>query len=242
MMYKTRRYFLGIMALAMVLTSCRNNYEWININPEKIQKAKKYVPQSEKVNQVDITIDLKEKDNTVYYNEPTGFFADQVKGSSLTNNTSNQKKKTESAVKKSKYLAVNNPSITSSIKTAKLQLSSKAMVSKSASAIKLNGALKLPVKPLIKPKEALKSVNGNLKPIGKTAAEMRSLAFNDIKSKNPEIESKSNQNVKRGQSLLWVGLVLGIAGLVLGFIFGRSAFIISIVGVVFVALGFFIQQ
>lgn len=240
-MYKTRRHILGLIGLLMVLSSCRNNYEWININPEKILKARKYVPQSDKVNQVDITIDLKEKDKTVYYNEPTGFFADQAK-EVLANNSSTSKKKTRTSIKKNNYSVLNNASVPALGKTIKTQPSNSAVVSKSSTATKLNGALKLPVKALIKQKEVSKSVNGNLKPIGETAAEMRSLAFNDIKSKNPEIESKSNQNLRRGQSLLWVGLVLGIAGLVLGFIFGRSAFIISIAGVVFAAIGFFIQR
>ncbi|OAQ38559.1 hypothetical protein A5893_14175 [Pedobacter psychrophilus] len=235
------RYILGLLATLMVLSSCRNNYEWININPEKIQKARKYVPQSEKVNQVDITIDLKEKDKTVYYSEPTGFFADQEK-SSLANSPTAEKKKTKSTLKKRSFLASSNSVVSTSNKIEKKQSNKPLIVSKSATATKLNGALKLPSKPLSKSKEALKSVNGNLKPISKTASEIRSLAFNDIKSKNPEIESKSNQNIKRGQSLLWVGLVLGIAGLALGFIFGRSAFIISIVGVVFAAIGFFIQR
>ena len=241
-MYKTRGYFLGLIALIMVLSSCRNNYEWININPEKIQKAKKYVPQSEKVNQVDISIDLKEKDKTVYYSEPTGFFGDQAKGTSDSSSSTSKKKTKSASKKKGNYLVFNNSSVSISSKTLKTQPSNSPVLLKSAHAIKLNGALKLPEKPLTKPKDALKSVNGNLKPIIKTTSEMRSLAFNDIKSKNPEIESKSNQNLRRGKSLLWVGLVLGIAGLVLGFIFGRSAFIITIVGVVFATIGFFIQR
>ncbi|MBC7653944.1 MAG: hypothetical protein H7098_05645 [Oligoflexus sp.] len=240
-MCKTRGYILGLIALLMVLSSCRNNYEWININPEKIQKARKYVPQSDKVNQVDITIDLKEKDKTVYYNEPIGFFADHEKGT-LTKIPYTEKKKSKSSVKKNSYLTLSNSSVSTPKKTVKMQPSNPMVVSKSSTAKKINGALKLPVKSLTKQKKTLKSVNGNLKPIDKTASEMRALAFNDIKSKNPEIELKSNQNLRRGKSLLWVGLVLGIAGLVLGFIFGRSAFIISIVGVVFAAIGFFIQR
>ncbi len=241
-MYKTRRYILGLIATLMVLSSCRNNYEWININPDKIQKARKYIPQSEKVNKVDITIDLKEKDKTVYYSEPTGFFADQTK--IVSDNSIPDKKKRNSKSFKKKNLGSNFSSHHSFNEPKKevIQPTSVKKTIPTSNASKLNGALKLPNKPSVKQIQSLNSVNSNIKPRGKTAAEMRSLAFKDIKSKNPEIESQFNQNLKRGQSLLWVGLVLGVAGLVLGFIFGRSAFIISIVGIVFAAIGFFIQR
>jgi hypothetical protein len=241
-MYKTRRYILGLIATLMVLSSCRSNYEWININPDKIQKARKYIPQNEKVNKVDITIDLKEKDKTVYYSEPTGFFADQAK--IVADNSIPDIKKRNSKSFKKKNLA-SNFSSQQSFNAPKKEVIQKQSVKKTiptSNASKLNGALKLPVKPSVKQSQSLNSVNGNIKQRGKTTAEMRSLAFNDIKSKNSEIESQFNQNLRRGQGLLWVGLVLGVAGLVLGFIFGRSAFIISIVGVVFAAIGFFIQR
>lgn len=43
-------------------------------------------------------------------------------------------------------------------------------------------------------------------------------------------------------SYLWIGFVLVIGGIVLGLIFGRTAFMVSVVGIVFLIIGFFVGQ
>jgi len=43
-------------------------------------------------------------------------------------------------------------------------------------------------------------------------------------------------------SYLWIGFVLVIGGIVLGLIFGRTAFMVSVVGIVFLIIGFYIGQ
>lgn len=67
------------------------------------------------------------------------------------------------------------------------------------------------------------------------------MAFKDIKEKNPEIEKQTEAKAKRGNNLMWAGLVLIILGVVMGFIFGRSAFLIALAGVVFAGIGYFFK-
>ncbi|MBK0382908.1 hypothetical protein I5M32_08040 [Pedobacter sp. SD-b] len=235
-MYKSGKYVLGLLATLMLLSSCARNYEWININPEKIQKARKYVPQSDTVNQVDITIDLKEKDKTVYYDQSSGFFADQTKGVEPNYPYVVNKKKAGAFQKKSKGASISKGTLA----TNNSKVDRPRAVPSTAD--KLNGALKLPFKTGFTKDKDLRPIDSKIKSAGKNAAEIRALAFNDIKSKNPDLEKQSKQADQRGKNLMWAGLVLGLAGLALGFIFGRSAFIISIVGAVFAAIGFFIQR
>lgn len=57
---------------------------------------------------------------------------------------------------------------------------------------------------------------------------------------NPEDEVKNNEEgVFKRNNYMWVGLVLIIIGLIIGLVFGGMAYFISVVGVVFLLIGYF---
>jgi hypothetical protein len=242
MKFKIGLYWLSMIAF-LALSSCRNNFEWININPEKIQLARKYQPvKVSKVNTVSIKIDLKEKNNEIYYEESTGFFAEEEQKlnnlatakENITEPVNNKKTSSSksSATNFNKAKAAIPNKITPNQTTPK-KVSEIPKIKETTSEDKLNGALILPQKP---------SINKNSGEVKKTtnpkaASELRSKAFEDIKKQNPELESKQAEKAKRGQYLMIGGLILTVFGIVMGIVFGKSAYIISIVGVVFAAIG-----
>jgi hypothetical protein len=241
MKFKIGLYWFSIVAL-LALSSCRNNFEWININPEKIQLARKYQPAKVgKINTVSIKIDLKEKNNEIYFEESTGFFAEE--GQKLNNTTIAQESKAAPLVNNKKTTTAKP--IPTTINKAKNITYKNAIpmqktveknseipkIKETTNEDKLNGALILPQKPNINKEEVKKTTDP------KTASELRSKAFEDIKKENPELETKQAEKAKRGQYLMIGGLILTVFGIVMGIVFGKSAYIISIVGVVFAAIG-----
>ena len=245
------KFKIGFFWLSMItvitLSSCRNNFEWININPEKIQLARKPIPVVEKeVKKVSIQIDLKEKDKEVYFEESTGFFADNAQQQNIVNSpiinqsttntpTSKNTPKAKSTFKgTNKTPKVNNTAVPSTAKETEPN-SKIPKIKELTSEDKLNGALIIPAKPNIKKEESLEKPSVKYNP--ETANQMRSNAIEDIKKQNPELENKQLEKVKRGEYLIFGGLILAVFGAIMGFVFGKSAYIISIVGVVFAAIG-----
>lgn len=225
-------YLLGLLVLLLFASCASNNhFEWVKINPDKINLAKNRAPQNNTVKQIHLTLGLKEKEREVYYTEPNGFFAEQNAASEDTYKSPLQKNISRSFNKA-------KPSVYKTNTTAKKpnELAAKASSTKSSSqADKLNSALKFPLN-----SKALKSTKTTAS-FGQTSSEIREMAFKDIKEKNPEIENKSKEKEKRGKNLMWAGLVLVVLGGIMGFVFGRSAFLIALVGVVFAAIGYFFR-
>lgn len=60
--------------------------------------------------------------------------------------------------------------------------------------------------------------------------------------KKPEVSSQEEQNAAFSHAsktdYLWIGVILIIAGIVLGIILGRTAYLVSVVGAVFIVLSF----
>jgi hypothetical protein len=239
-------FFWLSMITIITLSSCRNNFEWININPEKIQLARKPQPVVEKeVKKVSIQIDLKEKDNEIYFNESTGFFADDDQKQNLVNtpilnqNTtiiSNNKKapkaksnyKGASKTQAGEKPVVNTPKVTE----RKTEI---PKIKEATSEDKLNSALIIPSKPsIIENNPSKKAI---FKSNSETENQMRSNAIEDIKKQNPELENKQSEKTKRGEYLMFGGLILAVFGAIMGVVFGKTAYIISIVGVVFAGIG-----
>jgi hypothetical protein len=243
MNFKISFFWLSIIVLT-TLSSCRNNFEWININPEKIQLARKPQPVLEKkIKKISIKIDLKEKDSVKYYNEPTGFFTDEDKRQNLVNaplliqNTSTlyiPKKSVKSRYKRNSVAKQSEIKTISPVLKKSEKKTDIPKIEEPSSKDKLNGSIILPAKPNVKNSNSTKA---NLKSNPETANQMRSKAFDDIKKQNPEIESKQAEKIKRGEYLMYGGLILTVFGVIMGFVFGKTAYIISIVGVVFAAIG-----
>jgi len=77
-----------------------------------------------------------------------------------------------------------------------------------------------------------------------TEEQLRNDTSTTIKSKNDNKETaKFVQNTKTSSfSYIWIGILLVIAGVVLGLLFGKPAFLISFVGAVFIALGLLLRR
>ncbi|MFC5283631.1 hypothetical protein [Pedobacter alpinus] len=232
------KYHFGLLAL-LLFSACakKGHFEWVKVNPDKIQLAKERQPQTDFVRQVNLVLELKEKEKTTYYTESSGFFAAQSENlnpenykSSLQKNIAKSNTKHKKVIKVDKAHISSNPLENNKVTTIKSH-SSLAL----SSADKLNNALKIPLN-----SKALKSKK-NAASFGQTSSEIREMAFKDIKKKNPEIEKQAEAKEKRGKNLMWAGLVLIVLGGIMGFVFGRSAFLIALAGVVFAGIGYFFK-
>nr|MBC7613582.1 hypothetical protein [Pseudopedobacter sp.] len=233
-----KKYSLGILSLLLMISCARQNFEWIKINPDKIILAKNTMPFTERVKNVDMTLQMQEKSEPVYYNESNTYF-NQNKDKVASTTTSEIK--TESTTK---AYAIKN-TITKTI-----QFNSKNALNKNTdieSATKLNDALKIPPNKKVKggniPHSQIKS--------SPQREELKESTTAPLVEKKPAIQKENNTKGKdaktlkisqKGKSLMLGGGILIVLGLVLGFIFGRSAFWISVAGLAFTIVGFFIKN
>ncbi len=78
--------------------------------------------------------------------------------------------------------------------------------------------------------------------ISKSTEQVNNKTITTVKDKNEseEIENTSYTSTVNSFSYIWIGAFLIIAGVVLGLLFGKPAFLISFVGIVFIVLGLLI--
>jgi hypothetical protein len=236
MIIKIGKYIFGFLAILLATGCATTNFEWVKINPEKIQLAKSRAPYSDNIRQVNMILQLKEKEQVLYYPESNGFFAEDQSKAEYANNQSSLQKNISKSQRYAKRFKINRTKtqvpVTGKAKVKNSRYASSGFVS---DADKLNSALKIPLD-----SKALKA-GKNVASFGPSASEIREMAFNDIKKKNPELEQKSIAKQQRGKNLMWAGLVLVVLGGIMGFVFGRSAFLISLAGVVFAGIGYFFR-
>ena len=233
-----KKHSLGILSLLLMVSCARQNFEWIKINPDKIILARNTMPFTERVKNVDMTLQMQEKSEPVYYNESNTYF-NQNKDKIASTTTSEIKTKATS-----KAYTIKNTS------TKTIHLNTNNALNKNTnveSASKLNDALKIPLNKNVKggniphsqikssPKREELKESKNAPLIEKKPALQKE---NDIKGKY----AKTLKISQKGKSLMLGGGILIVLGLVLGFIFGRSAFWISAAGLVFTVAGFFIKN
>lgn len=114
MKIKIGNYVFGLLlALSFTASAQKSHVEWVKINPEKIQLAKNRPAPSDFVRQINLVLDLREKENLTYYTESNGFFAQQSESSTLIDyksplrkklSTNHQKSNTTTAVKQNMVL------------------------------------------------------------------------------------------------------------------------------------------
>lgn len=233
------KYCVWCLVLLSVNAAAQTRSQAIKINPDLISLAQNRVSNGEDIRTINYVWTLQEKEKTLYYAAADDFFSDnKVQNADVEKATSSKVKQSRKALR-SKYainknLAVNNSSI-----VKKQPVSSIAATEKSDTKIgdadKINDALKIPIN-----SQALKT-SKKAASFGPSASEIRERAFNDIKKKNPEIEQKSLEKQQRGKNLMWAGLVLVVLGGIMGFVFGRSAFLIAVAGIVFAGIGYFFR-
>ncbi|RKD20284.1 hypothetical protein BCY91_01305 [Pelobium manganitolerans] len=227
MLIKTGKYCF-LIVLALLSTACaQNGFEWVKINPDKINLAQTREPYSADVKQVNLIWQLQEKGSVVYYPESDGFFSPQPAHQQQNiKNTSG----TKGNIRRNKNsLGHSNKQVVAA------NLTREPLMSNSSDANELNAALKMPSN-----SKALKPGKKSAS-FGQAASEIREMAFKDIKQKNPDLQEKAVAKAQRSKNLLWAGLILVVIGSIMGFVFGRSAFLIALAGVVFAAIGYFFK-
>jgi hypothetical protein len=92
------------------------------------------------------------------------------------------------------------------------------------------------VKPNIPPQEARQEKRSS---DIQAKAEVHTEVPTSIKTENERKEKSQTVDVERQNSIsyIWIGAFLILAGIVLGLLFGRPAFLVSFVGIIFIALG-----
>ena len=235
-----KKYILVVLGLFM-LTACRENFEWVNINPEKLIAASKAAPYHKGVRNVNMTLELKEKQKETYYNNPEEYIAQNPAPVLVAKPTSRNRKKSSVA---------STPSLIGQpISTVSPPITSSKLVPDTA-ADKLNGALKIPENEKLKNDKSLKETTNLTE--GETTKPDGSLKQGDqLETKKiiqDELHAPKKDTIfdqfaanKKANSFLLAGFVLVILGVVLGLIFGKTAFLIAAAGLVSVIIGLLLK-
>ncbi len=212
--------FIFILAL-LILSSCASrDYEWVKINPDKISRIKTVRPKKEETKQVNVVVHLMPKAEGVIYVEnsddffePSGF---------------NERKPLKSSITVDRGNNINRPKNIS--KPLHSTAQDKQITENEAFMRKLNNALIIPKRKLPKDQK-----------IVSLPRELSKSEVNSLESHPPIVKKKDKEGDSKRNNYLWVGLVLLIGGLIVGLIFGGIAYLISIVGIVLLSIGYFIR-
>jgi hypothetical protein len=236
-----KKYILVVLGLFM-LTACRQNFEWVNINPEKLIAASKAAPYQKGVRNVNMTLDLKEKQKETYYNTPEEYIAQNPAPVLIAKPTSRNRKRSSVA---SNSIIVEQP-----IPTVSSPLHVPNKLVPDTAADKLNGALKIPENEQIKIDKSLNEDTTLIQ--GETSKSDGSLKQGDqLETKKiiqDELYTPKKDTIfdkfasdKKANSFLLAGFVFVVLGVVLGLIFGKVAFLIAAAGLVFTIIGLLLK-
>lgn len=233
------KYCIWCLVLLSVNAAAQTRSQSIKINPDLILAAENRVPYTGDIRTINYVWTLQEKEKTLYYAATDDFFIDTKEPKVDVDKAVSSLPQPSRTVLRSRIAGTQNLAVHQSPKGIKPPVFKTPVTAKNkvkiGDADKINDALKIPVN-----SKALKA-GKNAASFGPSAAEIREMAFNDIKKKNPEIEQKSADKQQRGKNLMWAGLILVVLGGIMGFVFGRSAFLISVAGIVFAGIGYFFR-
>ena len=288
-MNSLKKYSLLILT-AMLVSACANRatFEWIKINPDKIKEANTRVAYRNGIRNIDLTLDLKEKTIPIYYESPEAFEAGNsillvITKPEMVAKPSVKSKVINRPLIKTRKTIAPKPIYSKPIELKKIipkKSSTAQPVSANKTSItnpekivdsinpeeekialnKLNGALKIPKKPIKqiigKQKETtpIKTEVEKVLPSKQKTVLLKSVTKSDPKvQKNiiqtevkPIIEKhdkvKEFLNARKGNSFILAGAALAVIGVVLGLIFGKSAYLVSGAGIIFAAIGFILKS
>jgi hypothetical protein len=259
---------------ALLFSACANRatFEWIKINPDKIKEANTRVAYRNGIRNVDLTLDLKEKTIPIYYESPEAFEAGNSTPIVLSKPGIVSKPKVKSKVIIHPAVALKKEIITKPIPKKPLVLSKPdaPKVKKVADSVipdeerialdKLNGAMRIPKKPIIQiigeqketpqpvKKEIKKALITNQKTIlSKTVAKPNATVEQKViqtevkPTAQKQDKVKEFLNARKGNNFILAGAALAVIGVVLGLIFGKSAYLVSGAGIIFAAIGFVLK-
>lgn len=250
-MKSLKKYTIGLFSLLLLVGCADRTFEWISIKPEKINLAKEAVPASDEVRKVDLTFTLQEKAKEIYFDDANTYFGTQNLGTPVAEAapfapTENSLKR---LVPRKTFIASKRATPT----LTKSNVAKNAIVpEKKIETAKLNNALKFPktVKPKLSSEttalrnETMHQMLDDKKKEEISSAKSKDESVTETKEKTADQtpKVKSAQEIRKGQSIMWVGLILIVLGGVLGFIFSKNAFYIAGAGLVFAIIGYFIKM
>ena len=275
--------------IAFLVSACANQatFEWIKINPDKIKEANTNVAYRNGIRNIDLTIELKEKTIPIYYESPEAFEAGNsapliiTKPEMVSKPSIKRKVVNRPSIKTKKTIAPkpiyskpielkkiipkkSSPDQPVAVKKTSIYNPAKIVDSinpeeEKIALDKLNGALKIPKKPVKqiigKQKEttpnktevekvlSFKQKTVLIKPVAKSNLNVaKKIIQTEVK---PIIEKKDKVNeflnARQGNSFILAGAALAVIGVVLGLIFGKSAYLVSGAGIIFAAVGVFLK-
>ena len=281
-MTSLKKYSFFVL-IALLVSACANRatFEWIKINPDKIKEANTRVAYRNGIRNIDLMLDLKEKSIPIYYESPEAFetgnstpllvkklekISKPVIKKSVNLPKITAKKTFVSKPVYNKPVEVKKvvPTKIVSNKTAtpkknispKVEKKSDSVISdeESIALDKLNGALKIPKKPI---KQIIgtqnesstipKKVSSKSKIVMSNPLVKPKLAIQQAETEvRPTVEKKNDKvkeflNARKGNNFILAGAALAVIGVILGLIFGRSAYLVSGAGIVFAAIGFILK-
>ncbi len=212
-----KKYYIGLFILLIYSSCASQTFEWIKVNPDKINLAKASAPYHRNIKEVQLTFQLKEKPKFIYYENPDEYLS----ASGSTGNASSIREKHKRPI--------------SSYKPQPYQPGSRPEDELHSSLDELNNAI---INPMRKEQEVT--------PIPHSQSRV-SISKNEnlsdqrhLEKKNSDLkEETSLKNLRKAQKYIWVGFVMGVLGVIMGFIFRKSAFIIAIIGIILAAIGLF---
>ena len=287
-MNSLKKYSLLIL-IAMLVSACANraSFEWIKINPDKIKEANTRVAYRNGIRNIDLTIELKEKTIPIYYESPEAFEAGSsipliiTKPEMVSKPSIKRKVVNRPSIKTKKTIApkpiYSNPIELKKIIPKKSSPDQPVAVKKTSiynpakivdsinpeeekiALDKLNGALKIPKKPVKQIIGKQKETTPNKTEVEKVlSSKQKTVLINPVAKSNlnvakkiiqtevkPIIEKKDKVkeflNARKGYSFILAGAALAVIGVVLGLIFGKSAYLVSGAGIIFAAIGFILK-
>lgn len=272
-MTRLKTYSL-FFVLILLCSACarRAKFEWIRINPDKIKEANTRVAYRNGIKNVDITLGLKEKAIPIYYESPEAFEAGKSTPLIITKPEIVAKPRVKSkaiirpAVKLKKDVIVKPVAKKSGVlpksEAPKANKNTpKAIPEEESIALdKLNGAMRIPKKPIIQiigeeqetatpVKKVVKKVSiTNQKTLATKTVAKQTLAIEQkIVSSEVRLSLKKTDqinellNARKGNNFILAGSALAVIGVVLGLIFSKTAYLITGAGIIFAAIGFLIK-
>lgn len=277
------------IVIALLVSACANQatFEWIKINPDKIKEANTRVAYRNGIRNVDLTLDLKEKTTPIYYESPEAFEAGNSSPLVITKQEIIAKPNLKNKIVKRPAIATNKkviktvypkPVEVKKIIPTKTIIAQPVTVKKPITAKpkkiadsvtpeeekialdKLNGALKIPKKPIKQiigeQKETAPQIKKEVKKVTQTNQKTliaKPMVKSSLKVEQKNVQTEVNQsidknhkvkeflNARKGNSFILAGAALAVIGVVLGLIFGKSAYLVSGAGVIFAAIGFILK-
>ncbi len=231
-----KKYSIGIIIFLLMMLYAKQSFERVKSIPNEMMLVSNTMPRTDQVINVAKRIQMQENSEPIYYKDVND---DENERKNLLESSSNavfQKSKTKASSKISttKKILPKNKVVNSN--STSQNNSSNKVLEDAESVAKFNEALN----------EKLRIRNSTQPQIDSTSKAEKlkkpTVIVSEVKKENGNRIAKAlSQKVsQKGKGLILGGGVLMVLGIVLGLIFDRQAFWVSVAGLAFAIVGFFI--